>query len=79
MKGGEKVPELEELYSGIKDKLYYYIEHPEEAPRNVRPDIYKLISDLNKMPSDAQKELLAEMIKDDPSNDKIEKLRKRRL
>jgi len=25
MKGGEKVPELEELYSGIKDKLYYYI------------------------------------------------------
>jgi RNA polymerase sigma-70 factor (ECF subfamily) len=25
MKGGEKVPELEELYSGIKDKLYSYI------------------------------------------------------
>lgn len=25
MKGGEKVPELEELYSDIKDKLYSYI------------------------------------------------------
>lgn len=25
MKGGEKVPELEELYSEIKDKLYSYI------------------------------------------------------
>jgi RNA polymerase sigma-70 factor (ECF subfamily) len=25
MKGGEKVPELEALYSGIKDKLYSYI------------------------------------------------------
>lgn len=25
MRGGEKVPELEELYSGIKDKLYRYI------------------------------------------------------
>lgn len=25
MKGGEIVPELEELYSGIKDKLYNYI------------------------------------------------------
>lgn len=25
MKGGEKVPELEELYSGVKDKLYSYI------------------------------------------------------
>lgn len=25
MKGGEKVPELEELYSGMKDKLYSYI------------------------------------------------------
>lgn len=25
MKGGEKVPELEELYSSIKDKLYSYI------------------------------------------------------
>lgn len=25
MKGGEKVPELEELYSDIKDKLYSYV------------------------------------------------------
>lgn len=25
MKGGKRVPELEELYSGIKDKLYGYI------------------------------------------------------
>lgn len=25
MRGGEKVPELEELYSGMKDKLYSYI------------------------------------------------------
>jgi hypothetical protein len=62
----------------LKD-LQHYLTHPEDAPVNARQDIYQLISDLNKMPEDAQNNLLEEMIKDDPDNDKINKLKKIRF